>query len=238
MTRTATRRRVSRLPRQQRMADIMLAARIVFGEKGYENALLSEIAERAGVVEGSIYRYFANKRDLLVKVVEHWYQELLADEDAGLSAVRGTRNRLRYVIWKHVLAIHEEPALSRLVFYELRPDPDYRSTAVFDLNRAYTSRLTDVVREAVESGEFRSDTPLPVVRDMVFGCIEHRTWSFLRGYGDFSVDQTADAIAEIVYRGLLAHAGPAPDAAEATLARLERVADRLEQAAATGKDRR
>ena len=61
------RRQAVRLPRQQRVAEIMRAARAVFIEKGYEEALLSDIAERADVVEGSIYRYFENKRDLLVK---------------------------------------------------------------------------------------------------------------------------------------------------------------------------
>ena len=56
MTKTATRKRASRLPREKREADILAAARAVFRLRGYENASISEIAERAGVVEGSIYR--------------------------------------------------------------------------------------------------------------------------------------------------------------------------------------
>ena len=52
------RRQAVRLPREQRVAEIMQAARAVFIEKGYEEALLSDIAERADVVEGSIIPLF------------------------------------------------------------------------------------------------------------------------------------------------------------------------------------
>ena len=57
---TKARRQVNRLPPEKRISDIMLAARQVFTERGYDEALISEIADRAGVVEGSIYRFSAN----------------------------------------------------------------------------------------------------------------------------------------------------------------------------------
>ena len=98
MAQIATRRQVSRLPAERRIADIMLAARAVFTEKGYNDALISDIAERAGVVEGSIYRFFTNKRDLLVRVVEHWYEEMLARDDEQFASVRGTWNKIRFII--------------------------------------------------------------------------------------------------------------------------------------------
>jgi AcrR family transcriptional regulator len=231
MGRSASRRHVNRLPPEQRIADIMQAARAVFAEKGYENALISEIAERAGVVEGSIYRFFANKRELLIKVVEYWFEELLTGEDEHIAAIRGTWNRIRYIVRRHLLAIHDEPGLARLVFQELRPDPGYRATRVFELNRDYVGRIIEVVKEAIATGEFRSDVSTTLVRDMIYGCAEHHTWAFLRGDGDFSVDETADGITEIIYRGLAA--GPvAQDPIASNLARLERVANRLETLAA------
>ena len=66
----ASARRRERLPRDERVAEIMRAARTVFCSKGYEAASTAEIAAQAGVVEGTLYRYFPTKRDLLIKVVE------------------------------------------------------------------------------------------------------------------------------------------------------------------------
>lgn len=221
------RRQIYRLPRAQRVADIMLTARAVFREKGYNDAVIAEIAERAGVVEGTIYRYFAGKRDLLIKVVEHWYEEMLSDYDRQLRGISGTWNRLRFMVWRHLTVIHDDPAMCSLIFNELRSGPEYRSTAVFELNRDYTNRTLAIVQEAMDSGEFRKGIPLRVVRDMIYGGVEHHIWSFLRGEGDFSPEESADAITDIIHRGLVSP-GAVIDRGEQAIRRLEEVADRLE----------
>ncbi|CAG1002205.1 MAG: TetR/AcrR family transcriptional regulator [Rhizobiaceae bacterium] len=229
-TGTAGRRPVFRLSRERRMADIMSAAREVFREKGYEEALISDIAERADVVEGSIYRYFENKRDLLVKVIEDWYEGMLSDYDQQLSGISGTRNRLRFMIWRHLATVHEDPALCQLMFQHLRTGEDYSRTAVHDLNRKYTRRTLDIVREGIASGEFRADMPLRLVRDMIYGCVEHRTWAYLRGEGDFDPTETANAIVDLVLAGLQKPAVAANVADESALAdRLEQAVERLER---------
>jgi TetR/AcrR family transcriptional regulator, fatty acid metabolism regulator protein len=196
------RRRRERLPRDERVADIMQAARAVFCEKGYEAASTAEIAAKAGVVEGTLYRYFSSKRELLIKVVENFYEGTLADYERQLRGVRGTWNRLRFLIWKHLSVIHADPALCRLIIHEMRPWPEYSRSSVFKLNQRYTQRTLAVIKEGIASGEFRSDLPLRIVRDMIFGCAEHHTWAYLRGEGNFSPEAAADAITDLVCKGL------------------------------------
>jgi AcrR family transcriptional regulator len=185
------------------VSDITEAARAVFEEKGYQDALLSEIAERAGVVEGTIYRYFDSKRDLLVRVMEQWFDELLA-ENQDIPAIGGTHERLRALVGRHLMSIRRRPALSRMMFMEIRPDPGYRASRLYELNRAYTHQVAEIVRHGVAIGEFAADVPAALVRDMLYGCIEHHTWAFLRGEGDFAVDATTDAIVTLLHRGLAA----------------------------------
>src|ERR1019366_5637620 len=135
----------------------------------------------------------------------------------------GTRARLRFLIWRHLTVIHNEPGMCRLIFNQLRAWPEYRRTSVFDLTREYTRRTLEILQQAIDAGEFRADLPLRIVRDMIYGGVEHHTWVYLRGEGDFSPDAAADAMTEMVYRGL-ARAEPAvspPPAAEITLRRLE-----------------
>jgi hypothetical protein len=71
---------------------------------------------------------------------------------------------------------------------------------------------------------------------MIYGGVEHHTWVYLRGEGDFSPDTAADAMTEMVYRGLACAAPAAP--AEVTLRRLEAVAKQLEQTAGGAQARR
>jgi AcrR family transcriptional regulator len=229
MSTVPARRPVFRLSRERRVSDIMEAARAVFREKGYEDAPLSDIAMRANVVEGSIYRYFENKRDLLVKVIEDWYETMLADYDQQLAGIAGTRNRLRFMIWRHLKTVHEEPALCDLMFKFLRNGKDYSQTTVFELNRQYTRRTLDIVKEGIAAGELRDDVPLRLVRDMIYGCTEHRTWAYLRGEGDFDPEATADAVVDLVLSGLWKQR-PTGDA-DAMADRLERAVERLERLA-------
>lgn len=230
MTRPASRRTVVRLPREQRVQDILAAAEAVFSERGYENAAMSEIAARAGVVEGTIYKYFENKRDLVFKVMEAWYDKLVQGFAAGLPGITGTRPRLRFLVWRHLRTIRDAPALCRVFFREVRTEDDYHRSLIYQMNRHYTRFLVELVREAAAAGEIRSDVPVTLVRDMVFGCIEHHMWNFVYGRGKVDVETAADWITDIVLAGLRPEASP-DDALARETRRLAAITDRLERLA-------
>jgi AcrR family transcriptional regulator len=221
------------MPAEKRVSDIMSAARAVLAERGAQESFISEVAERAGVVEGSLYRFFSSKRDLIEKVAENWYEEMLTDYSVHLDGVHGTRNRLRFVIHHHLAIIKKEPALARMVFQEFRPAKDYRSTRLFALNQTYTQRIVEIVKAAILDGEFHGDFSPAMVRDMIFGGIEHRVWAFLRNEGDFDVSRTADAVTDFVCRAMGAAGAEPAERVSAALSRIEAVADRLEGLAVT-----
>lgn len=125
MSATVPRRPATRLAREQRVGDILVAARDVFCEKGYEHTAVSEIAARIGVVEGTVYKYFESKRDLLLKVLENWYEEMFGDYARDLSGIQGARARLRLLVWRHLRSIRDYPLLCRLMFREVRSEHDY-----------------------------------------------------------------------------------------------------------------
>ena len=226
VVRRVRRRQVTRLSQDQRVSDILAAAKEVIATKGYEGVTMAEIAERANIVEGTVYRYFKNKDDLLLRVAEEWFTQSFADL-VDVSAFNGTYNKLRYLIWHSLKTIAKGPALSRYVMVEVRPRADYKDTQLFEINREYTGQLRKLFSDAIPNGEFKSGVPERVLRDMVFGTIEHSTWRFLRGEGDFDVDELADEIAMVVYCGMTAE--PLGDERlNAVIGRLEAVVDRLE----------
>jgi TetR/AcrR family fatty acid metabolism transcriptional regulator len=115
------------------------------------------------------------------------------------------------------------------VFQELRPDPEYRNTRLFQLNQAYTHRIVDIVKARMVSDEFRSDVPPSLVRDMIYGAVEHRTRAFLRNEGDYNTEETADGITDLNYGGLAK--SPAAEPLAKTAIRFEAVVARLESVA-------
>lgn len=202
MTRAPARKPAPRLAREQRVDEILRAARDVFCEKGYEAAAVAEIAARMGVVEGTVYKYFTSKRELLLKVLEHWYEEMFGDYARDLAGVSDARSRLRLLVWRHLRSIREFPLLCRLMFREVRSEQDYHGSDLHGLNRQYTQLLVDVLQEGVDAGVFRRDIPLPLLRDLIYGGIEHATWNYVCGRGELDIDATADQLAALVCEGL------------------------------------
>ena len=223
MRQTQKRRRLSK---EIRYAELLEAAGAIFREKGYHDASTLEIAERANVVEGTLFRYFPTKRELLNKVVEAAYEKAIADYDVQLQGISGTWNRLRYLIWRHLKTIKDDPQLSRLLAYEVKVDPDFRKSRIFELNRVYTHRTVEIVQGAIRSGEFKTDVPLSIIRDMIYGCVDHHTWSYVRGEGRFDPGQVADHITNLICRGL---AAPLPVQSNASLTGIEKRLDRIEK---------
>lgn len=193
----------NRLSPDERIAKIMATTRKMLSEKGYEKIVTSELADRCGISEATIFKYFGSKRDLLIRVAEQWFEEIIA-VDQGTSTTEGIHGRLRHLVWESLSVVRQEPTLSRFVLMELRSDPAYRSMHIYELNRKFTGKISALLNEAVKTGEFLDDVPVHLLRDMIYGGIEHQTWAFLRGEGDFSVDLAADSITNVIYRGMAA----------------------------------
>ena len=224
--RSTVRRPAVRLAREVRVGAILDAAREVFCKKGYEHTTVSEIAARIGVVEGTVFKYFPTKRELLVKMLEVWYEEMIGGYARDLAGLKDARQRLRFLIWRHLCTVRDFPQLCRLVFHEVRPAHNYAGTRLHEMNRRYTQFLTDVVQQGAASGDFRGDLPPTLLRDLVYGGVEHAAWNYLCGRGSLDIDTLADQITALVCEG---PAAPADADLQRETARLSRIATRMER---------
>jgi AcrR family transcriptional regulator len=66
----------ARMTEKQRR--IVLAAIETFAEKGYAATSTSEIAQKAGVAEGTIFRHYKTKKDLLLSIISPVMAKLVA----------------------------------------------------------------------------------------------------------------------------------------------------------------
>lgn len=202
MPRALARSHAPRLARSERMDEILAAARDSFCKKGYAASSMADIAARVGVVEGALYKYFATKRELLLKVLEHWYQEMFGDYARDLARQQSHRAQLRLLIWRHLRSIREFPLLCRLMFREVRSEADYYGSGLHTANRQYTQFLLDVITQGAATGEFRSDVPPALLRDMVYGGTEHLSWNYICGRGALNIDRIADQLTALLCEGI------------------------------------
>ncbi|HEX5417988.1 MAG TPA: TetR/AcrR family transcriptional regulator [Chloroflexota bacterium] len=66
---------------QERRDQILRAAVTVFGERGYAQATISEIASAAGLAHGTVYLYFRSKAEIFETLVGWFFQTLVVSFD-------------------------------------------------------------------------------------------------------------------------------------------------------------
>ena len=229
-------RRRTRRPRAEREAEILEAARQVFAEKGYGATAVAEIAARAGVVEGTVYSYFQSKRALLIAVMKGFFEALIADTESGLRSIRGIENQLRFVIRRQLETFTSDLGLCRVIISEARPDIALYDEAILELNRRYTGLALTVLEEGVESGTLRSNVVPSVIRDLIYGGIEHAVWRFVFTNKEIDVEALTNQLADAILGGILKESSPKSvgrDPHEGCISqemavRLERAIERLE----------
>jgi TetR/AcrR family fatty acid metabolism transcriptional regulator len=190
----------------QRMQDrydaILDAAKGIFADKGFEGTSIADIARAAQISDGLVYRYFRNKRELLYEVLRRFYERILLDLETQVFKHDGFAARLETLIHRHLEVFVSDTDLCRLFISEVRTASDYQGSSIQELNRLYTSVLIRIVKNAVRTGEVRSDVNPRLLRDVIFGAIEHLAWRHVNGKGQLRVTQTARDLTVMLTSGI------------------------------------
>jgi hypothetical protein len=135
-------------------------------------------------------------------VLRKFYERLIEDLGAKVARGKGFREQLYILISEHLSTFVAQRDLCRLFISEVRIAGDYRGSAIQQLNRRYTSILIKMVDDAVASGEVPQAIDPRVVRDMLFGAIEHSAWRHTIGKRPLDVQRMARTITDIFLNGL------------------------------------
>lgn len=214
------------IPRRRKAArrsEILGAAREVFAAKAFEDASISEIAAKADCVEGTIYTYFRGKRELFDAVLAEFYDGLIEDIEPRFEAIRGTADRLRFIVARHLQIAVDEPGVSRMISRESRGPGRYFGSKLHALNRRYSRFLLRTISEGIERGDLRAELDPAIARDLVFGGLDHWVWNELGRQRSIDPARAADRIV-----GTLLTGWQAPAASDGSIDALTRRVERLE----------
>jgi AcrR family transcriptional regulator len=126
----------------------------LFTTVGFRATTTPEIAAHAGVAEGTIYRHFIGKEDLLVaayREAQGWGLELVKGEDSDTAL--SPHDRLLGVARRLVSAAEGDPAMTRMLLRrrdERYLDDDARQTA-----REFREALQQIVASGKSDGVVR-----------------------------------------------------------------------------------
>jgi len=189
---------------EQRVLDIVRVGREVFSERGYERATTTEIAQRLGISEATVFTYFRGKRELCVRVIGDWYDEITAAIEQGLPKHKPPRAQLEYFVHAHLrLFLGHGTGMCALVLSEGRDKGEADlSAAVLPLHRRYTAPLMDLLARGQADGSIRADVPLRLLRSLVLGPMEQMLWEAVASKKPIDVDAAGRDLSTLLWAAM------------------------------------
>lgn len=159
------------------------AATCEFAENGYVKSSVKAIATRAGVSKGSIYQYFADKKDLFFYIIDLAIckkVELLAGLYRG-GGQPSLFETLEAMFLAGLRFASETPNLYR-IYHNLRQEPPLEIREELDekLSFLVRQRYQALVQAAAERGEVRSNISIELAAFAVYILLRHFT-EFIAG---------------------------------------------------------
>jgi AcrR family transcriptional regulator len=188
---------------QQRIQSLLLAARQVFSEHGYQGATTALIAQVAGVSEATVFTYFAGKRELCIQVITDWYDEISSALERDVPDLPDLHAQVRHVVHAHLVTLLAEGSgLCALVLSEGRSAEPELAKVIADCKRRYTAPLMHALSQGQRQGLVRDDMPLRLLRDLVYGSMEHVLWDAITTARRPRIDTTAQQLTALIWRAL------------------------------------
>ena len=141
------------LQKLERRARILREARASIASAGFGGSRMKEIAERAGLSEGAIYRYFPTVTDLFVEVFREVALRELEVARHATSVPDRAGKRLEGAIRNHVERALRRPRLAYAMLAEPLA-PELEATRLV-YRKSFHELFARVMEEAIEAGEYR-----------------------------------------------------------------------------------
>ncbi|WP_377888554.1 TetR/AcrR family transcriptional regulator [Alkalihalobacillus sp. R86527] len=143
-------------PKQKRIVE---AAIQMFSEKGYSSSSTSEIAKRAKVAEGTIFRHYKTKKELLLAIVTPVMSNLLApfiirDLDKVLSQnYKCYEDFLTAIVKNRQTFIEKHISIVKILLQEIPFHNELRSQFIERIGKEVYNRLEAIVTHFQDKGE-------------------------------------------------------------------------------------
>ncbi|MBR8837221.1 MAG: TetR/AcrR family transcriptional regulator [Stigonema ocellatum SAG 48.90 = DSM 106950] len=133
---------------------ILQAAQRLFASQGFDGTTTRDLAQAAGVAEGTLFRHFSNKKAILVEVASQGWVEILTDLLTELSEM-GSYKAVAQVMRRRMWNMQKNADMMRVCFMEAQFHPELRDR----IQSEVIDKMTDVAeaffQTAMDNGVYR-----------------------------------------------------------------------------------
>lgn len=184
--------------------EVIHAAAIVFASKGYQATHFDDIASALDTNRATLYYYVSSKEELLREAVAECAPALIEQARSIAAGPDTASDKLRaFIGW--IMAAYEADYPHRYLFL-LRNDgprdgPNW-VPQIDQVGRELQARLVEILTQGIDSGELRSDEPVDLIANAIFGMLNWTNRWFTPECGH-PAGKVADSFAEMILGGLV-----------------------------------
>lgn len=185
---------------KERRDQIVDTSATVFARRGYHATGIAELCEVNGFGKGAFYYYIGSKEELLAAIHDRVMDEVMLGADR-VAAKGGSPSEQLTMLGSELLdVIHRYPDHVWVFLHEFPALTDERADQFRERRREYERRVEAVLREGVETGEFRDVDPWLTARAWLG--MHNYTYLWLKPGGRVSARDAAKPFADIFLRGI------------------------------------
>lgn len=184
---------------------ILQAALKVFARKGFFHSRVNEIANQAGVADGTIYLYFNNKDDILISLFEEEMQKYIDHVEAALDPVDHPLDKIRELIRTHLTMVDSNPDAADIMQVEVRQSAKFMKEYRNEKFAYYLGIMVRIIAEGQERGLVRPDVRPETTARILFGALDEMArYRVLSTKRKFNLEEATKQIGDIFIAGLAA----------------------------------
>ena len=172
---------------------LLRAAAKIVASDGMEAATTAAIAAEAGVAEGTLYRHFDSKDDLLIAAYRQMKQEVFLDAAGGVDTAAAPAERLKRT-WKAIYLAYRSNR-DAFAFGQRFAESALAEREGGEAHRAIGRLVSDLRRTGVASGDFKN-LPVDLLGNLFLAPISYLLKSEIKGrkWTDAELDAAATAV--------------------------------------------
>lgn len=173
----------------------------VFNRHGYDATSMGALSKHLNISKSAIYHHVSSKEEILELGVGRALSLLEGVRDQCAELEKTPVEKIEFFLRETVrLVVEELPYVTLLL--RLRGNSEVELAAL-DRRRELTRFLADLVREAQEAGEIRSDLSPYLVPRLLFG-MSNSVVEWFRPEGPETLESLQECIIELAFGGLRA----------------------------------
>ena len=190
--------KTNRLPRDERRAQLLVAALEVFTAAGYHSAAMDEIADRAKVSKPVLYQHFPSKLDLYLAVLDLHIDSLVFAIQKAIAANRENSARVAATVEAYFGFIDSEGEAFRLLFEsDMNVEPQVRER----LNRmTYDCAAAVSAVISIDTGLGKEESMMLAVG--IIGTVQTSARHWLDRDGKIDRQRATELVMNLIWRGI------------------------------------